>query len=229
MPRDNEQSLKHLLPRNGFAFGGCAALALYGADMRAVTAAMKEATATRTRLAYWLVEKCLAELFAKAHDCAKYIPAIGMYRFWRDVASQVAWSRSLRVEIVRAVADYLLEGRLRGQDQGGFAADVEMGRTVRAIDDFVAEMRARNLGHALPNIIPEDSDEEDDASGPATGTITDPVVNDLAGLLSTMAVKRKLFVSYSPSLTSPLLFIFLGIPICFTSQIFTSISHLTPY
>jgi hypothetical protein len=154
MVRWNEHSLAHLLPRDGFAYGGCAPLFPgRGADARCITKAMKKGDQGGP-LQPAVVDKCLEELFAAATEHATLTRNLATWdNLWARVADQIGWAH-LPPIIIRHLADHMVEARLRAQFEGESAPGVELGLAVGAIDEYVDKLRASGLAHILPKIMP---------------------------------------------------------------------------
>lgn len=156
-------SLHHLLPRNGFSFGGCGKLFPRASDARPVAKAMKQAA--QGPLQPWVVDKCVAEMFVAMRDHVGALSAPNLSTtddFWASVPHRVGWAKNLPIDLLRHLGDHLTEARLRAQEEGGFAADVVLGRSVQAIDAYVDDLRGRGLADRLPKIVPDDDDEDED-------------------------------------------------------------------
>jgi len=203
MVRTNKYQFPPKLPRDGFDYASCAPLFQDRcADARAVARAMKKGDQDGP-LQPAIADKCLEEVFVAARELADHLSLGGgttLDKFWALVAERVGWGQVLPAVIVAALANHLVEARLRATIENGSASGVEVGLVAVAVDNYVDELRRRGLDRRLPKIdrVAAVADTTTVAVNPSAAALV--TAADLVSPLERLTLKRKREVS-SPDLT----------------------------
>ncbi|KAJ9148808.1 hypothetical protein NKR19_g5846 [Coniochaeta hoffmannii] len=194
MVRTNKYQFPPKLPRDGFDYASCAPLFQDRcADARAVARAMKKGDQDGP-LQPAIADKCLEEVFVAARELADHLSLGGgttLDKFWALVAERVGWGQVLPAVIVAALANHLVEARLRATIENGSASGVEVGLVAVAVDNYVDELRRRGLDRRLPKIdrVAAVADTTTVAVNPSAAALV--TAADLVSPLERLTLKRK--------------------------------------